>query len=208
MVATLISAAQLRLFAPRCDYLVMAPAIDAACVEFAITTPPRICHFLGQLHHESAGLTRLEENLNYSAERLMEVWPTRFPTLESATPFARNPRALANKVYGGRLGNNKVDDGWKHRGSGLIMNTGKANHQRVGDQIGVDLVAAPELLRQPKIAARAAGAYWADRGLNALADSEDLAGITRRVQGGSLGLAERGRAVRRANAIWRPNYRP
>lgn len=203
----LVSAAQLRVFAIRCDSLAMAPALDRAMAEYKITTPARICHFLGQIHHESMGLTRLEEDLNYSAKRLTEVWKKRFPTIAAAAPYANNPRKLAEKTYGGRLGNAAPGDGWKYRGGGLIMNTGLVNYARPGELIGVDLVARPELLRTPPIAALAAAAYWADHGCNELADREDVVEITRRIQGGSLGLDDRKRQVARANTIWRPSWR-
>lgn len=87
--------------------------------------PNRLQFFLAQLGHESSGLTVDEENLDYSAARLMAVWPSRFPTLAAAQPYAHNPRALANKVYGGRLGNIGPDDGWKYRGRGYIQLTGR-----------------------------------------------------------------------------------
>lgn len=205
--AKLVTAPQLRVFAMRCDALAMAPALDRAMAEYGITTPARICHFLGQIHHESVGLSRLEEDLNYTAKRLTEVWPKRFPTIAAAAPYARNPRKLAEKTYGGRLGNTAPGDGWKYRGGGLIMNTGRDNYERPGELIGVDLVAQPELLRTPPIAALAAAAWWQDHGCNELADREDVTAITRRVQGGSLGLEDRKRQVARANAIWRPGWR-
>lgn len=203
----LVTAAQLRVFAIRADGIVMAPALDRAMAEYQIATPARICHFLGQIHHESKGLTRLEEDLNYSAKRLTEVWPKRFPTIAAAAPYAGNPRKLAEKTYGGRLGNTAPGDGWKYRGGGLIMNTGRENYERPGELIGVDLVAQPELLRTPAIAALSAAAYWADHGCNELADRENVTAITRRIQGGSLGLDDRKRQVARANAIWRPGWR-
>ncbi len=203
-VVKLVTAAQLQIFAPRCDFLVMGPAINAACEEFEISTPRRLKHFLGQLHHESSGLTRLEEDLTYtSAARICEVWPKRFPTIDAALPFVRNPRALANKVYGGRLGNTGPDDGWRFRGGGLIMNTGLANYRDAGEAIGVDLVAQPELLRQPKIAALAAGAFWARKNLNELADQDNAEAVSLRVNGGRNGLPDRLRQTQRAGLIWR-----
>ena len=145
--------------------------------------------FLAQIIHESQGLTRLSENLSYSAKRMTEVWPSRFPTIDSAQPYARNPEALANKVYGGRLGNNHPGDGWKFRGRSPIMVTGRDNYARVGCLVGQDLTVMPELLEQPHYALEACIAWWEDR----IPDSMlgDAERITRRVNGGLIGLAER-----------------
>lgn len=201
--SALITAAQLQRFALRCDFLVLAPALDAACRRFDITTPRRLRHFLGQVHHESMGLTRLEEALSYSADRLCEVWPLRFPTVAAATPFARNPRALANKVYGGRMGNVGPDDGWRYRGRGLLMTTGRKNYAEAGERIGLDLIAYPELLAEARAAALAAGAFWSANGCNALADRDELELLTRRINGGLNGLADRRTQTHRAGLIWR-----
>lgn len=145
--------------------------------------------FLAQIIHESAGLTKLAENLNYSAKRLTEVWPSRFPTIESAQPFARNPEALANKVYGGRMGNTKPGDGWRFRGRSPIMVTGRDNYALVGRLMGQDLTVMPELLEQPHYALEASIAWWEDK------VSDDMLGdperVSRRVNGGLIGLAER-----------------
>ena len=96
-------------------------------------------HFLAQVLHESGGLLRLVENLNYTAERLVEVWPSRFPTLEAAEPFAHNAHALANQVYGGRMGNTDPEDGWRYLGRGLLQLTGRASYTKVGAALGIDL---------------------------------------------------------------------
>jgi putative chitinase len=147
--------------------------------------------FLGQVLHESGMLTHLEENLNYAAERLMAVWPKRFPTLDIAQTCARNPNALAEKVYGGRLGNDQPGDGSVFRGRGLLQLTGKANYKVAGDRIGVDLVAQPELLATPKYALLSAIAWWK---LNISADMlSDPEVVTRKVNGGLIGLADRTR---------------
>lgn len=207
MIDALITAAQLQRFAPGCDHQALAPALDAACRSFDIVTARRISRFMGQLHHESGGLTRLEENLYYTTpERIRAVWPARFPTVESAVPYLRKPKALALKVYGGRedLGNRPgTDDGWTYRGGGLIGNTGRANYRAAGMAIGVDLVKHPELLRRPGVAALAAAAFWHSKGLNALADLGDVEAISIRVNGGRNGLADRKRQTARAALIWR-----
>ena len=145
--------------------------------------------FLGQVLHESGGLTQFSENLNYSAERLCKVWPTRFRTLADAKPYARNPEALANKVYAGRMGNTEPGDGWKFRGRGPIQLTGRSNYAAVGELIGQDLTIMPELLEQPRFALEAAIAWWEDRIPDSmLGDTEK---VSRRVNGGLIGLADR-----------------
>ena len=145
--------------------------------------------FLGQILHESAGLTQFSEDLNYSAERLCVVWPSRFPTLQSAQPYARNPQALANKVYGGRMGNTQPGDGWKYRGRAPIQITGHDNYAAVGKLMGQDLLTLPELLEQPRFALEACIAWWEDR----IPDSmiSDPQKVTKRVNGGLIGLADR-----------------
>lgn len=145
--------------------------------------------FLGQVLHESAGLTQFSENLNYSAERLCAVWPGRFPTLAAAQPFARNPQALANKVYGGRMGNTEPGDGWRYRGRGPIQLTGKDNYAFVGNLIGQDLTGLPELMEQPRYALEATIAWWEAK----IPDSMlgDVEKISLRVNGGLIGLADR-----------------
>lgn len=145
--------------------------------------------FLGQVLHESAMLEHLEENLNYSAERLTQVWPTRFPTVEDAEPYARNPVALANNVYYKRLGNDERGDGWKFRGRGVIQVTGKSNYATVARLTGIDCLNTPELLAEPMYALRSAIAWWEghvpDEAMG------NITKVTRRVNGGTNGLAHR-----------------
>lgn len=152
---------------------------------------PRVVpYFLGQVLHESANLTRVEELLNYtSAARLCAVWPRRFPTTASAEPYVRNPERLANLVYGKRMGNTEPGDGWRYRGRGLIQVTGRANYEAVGKAIGLDLLADPDMLKQPDIALRASLAWWSiNVPSNVIGDVER---ITRIVNGGNAGLDER-----------------
>lgn len=223
MPDNLITAAQLQRFAPSCDALALAPALDQACAAHAINTPRRLRHFLAQLHHESSGFTRLAENLNYSAQRLTEVWPRRFPTLAAAAPFAGNPQALAEQVYGGRLGNNAQGDGWRFRGRGLIQLTGRTNYGRASAWSGLDLIGNPDLAGQPRAAAEIAASFWATEGLNQVVDSDpdesacaaslgerlrlneadDLEAATQAVNGGANGLDDRARQLLRAATIWK-----
>jgi putative chitinase len=145
--------------------------------------------FLGQVLHESAGLEKLSESLSYSAERLCVVWPGRFPTLADARPYARNPEALANRVYGGRMGNVNRGDGWRYRGRGPIQITGRDNYAFVGDLMGQDLLGLPELLEQPRYALEATIHWWEDRIPDSMLGDPEK--VTRRVNGGLIGLTDR-----------------
>lgn len=147
-----------------------------------------IADWLPTILHESAMLTSMEENLNYSATRLMQVWPSRFPSAAAATPFAYNPRLLANKVYGGRMGNTKPDDGWNYRGRSPIGITGAANYEKVGDLMGQDLLGIPDLLTQPRFALEACIAWWEDKIPDSMLGETTM--IRNRVNGGTIGLAD------------------
>jgi len=150
------------------------------------------CHFfLAQLGHESDGLRAREESLSYSAARLMQVWPSRFPSLAEAEPFSRDPEKLAERVYGGRMGNDRPGDGHRFRGRGYIQLTGRDAYRQVGQRAGLDLEERPELAAAPEHALAIACAYWRWKGLNALCDTGDFTGLTRRINGGLTGLRER-----------------
>ena len=159
--------------------------------KYDISTPKRQAYFIGQCMHESGGFKQLKENLNYSAKGLMATWPSRFPDMDTAEKYERNPEKIANKVYAGRMGNTEDGDGAKYIGRGLIQLTGKENYANCGSAIGVDLVANPDLLSTPKYAALSAGWFWNRKGLNALADVDDLDTITKRINGGLIGIADR-----------------
>ena len=159
--------------------------------KYDISTPKRQAYFIGQCMHESGGFKQLKENLNYSAKGLMATWPSRFPDMDTAEKFERNPEKIANKVYAGRMGNTEDGDGAKYIGRGLIQLTGKENYANCGNAIGVDLVANPDLLSTPKYAALSAGWFWNRKGLNAFADADDIDTITKRINGGLIGLNDR-----------------
>lgn len=156
-----------------------------------IDTDRRVASFLAQISVESGRLTTVEENLNYSAVRLTQVWPNRFPSLAAAKPYANNPRALANKTYGGRYGNTAPDDGWRYRGRGLKQLTFKDNYARASKDGGVDFVNNPDLLLLPQYAVLTAGMYWQWINGNAYADKLDTTGLTKAVNGGLNGLLAR-----------------
>lgn len=166
------------------------PALNAAMARFKINSPVRMSAFIAQVGHESGQLTRMVENLNYSAERLQAVWPNRFDAVLAAQ-VARKPEQIANIVYGGRMGNTLPGDGWKYRGRGLIQLTGANNYRAAGAALGLDLVNHPELVEQPETAALIAGWFWQSNGLNELADSGQFAKITRTINGGLTGQADR-----------------
>jgi putative chitinase len=158
-----------------------------------MNTPERQAAFIGQCMHESGKFKTLQENLNYSADRLHAVWPSRFPTVESAKPYDRNPQKIANRVYGGRMGNGteETGEGYKYRGRGLIQLTGKDNYTNAAKALEADLVNNPDLVSEPKYAALTAGWFWNKRNLNVEADAKDYTGMTKKINGGVLGLAER-----------------
>jgi putative chitinase len=187
----------------------LQPIIDT-CVEFEITTPQRIAAFLAQTSHESGGYTMLTENLNYKAATLAACWPNRFAEMGSdkkpkkdakgaliptkvAQSIAGKPELIANMVYSSRMGNGapQTGEGWKFRGRGLKQLTGKDNYERCGRDLGVDLVSNPDLLLEPVYAARSAGWFWKVNKLSEYADNGDIKGMTKKINGGYIGLQQR-----------------
>lgn len=176
----------------------------AAAKHFAaagITTPLRLAHYLAQSSVETLGFTRLVENLNYTAERIRQVWPSRFASVAAAAPYARNPQALANKVYGGRFGNTQPGDGWKFRGRGTKMTTFHDNYADLQNATGMNVLDDPDQLADPDKGTLAGCIYWRERGCNALADADDVDALTVRINGGRNGLAERKAALLRAKRV-------
>jgi putative chitinase len=187
--------------APACDAEATLAALSAAAEEFSITDLVEQAMWLGQLSVESGGFVRLEEDLSYSAQRLMAVWPNRFPTPASAESYVHSPRRLADRVYGARLGNNEIGDGWRFRGRGYIQTTGRANYALTSAGIGLDLMSDPDQLSRPDIAARAAGFFWSHHDLGPLARAGDITGVTRKINGGLIGLADRQAAFMHARDL-------
>lgn len=168
---------------------------DRVLVPYGIlNTPRRTAHFLAQILHESDGLRRNKENLNYKTpERIREVWPTRFPTVESAVPYIFNPRALANKVYNDRadLGNTEPEDGWTYVGRGLIQMTGRAMYARIGNLIDAPFLERPDAVNTVPYALVVAAEIWRIKQCNLHADVDDIAAVTKRINGGLTGLTSR-----------------
>jgi putative chitinase len=171
---------------------VWVDVLNRAMERFEINTPKRQAAFLAQIGHESDGLTRLSENLNYSAQRLLVVFHKYFGD-DDAEKYAGRPEMIGNRVYANRFGNGNEasGDGFRYRGRGLIEITFKNNYKACGDALGVDLVKNPALLMQTNLAALSAGWYWKSHGCNELADAGDVRGVTRAINGGYNGLEER-----------------
>jgi putative chitinase len=182
------------------DHKWLAP-LEETFVKYDISTPQRQASFIGQCAHESGNFKTLQENLNYSAEGLMKTWPSRFPTKEVADQYARQPAKIAGKVYNGRLGNTSEEEAAKYLGRGLIQLTGKENYEHCGLGIGVDLLSNPDLLTDPKYAALSAGWFWNKKGLNSLADSQDIETMTKRINGGLIGLDDRKAKIAKALSV-------
>jgi putative chitinase len=182
------------------DHKWLAP-LEETFAKYDISTPVRQACFMGQCAHESGNFKTLQENLNYSAEGLMKTWPSRFPTLEYANQYARQPAKIAGKVYNGRLGNTSEEEAAKYLGRGLIQLTGKENYVNCGSGIGVDLLSNPNLLSDPKYAALSAGWFWRKRDLNSLADSGDIETMTKRINGGLIGLDDRKAKIAKALSV-------
>lgn len=164
------------------------PLLVQHCGVAQINTPRRWAAFLANALHETGGFFRLVEDLSYRAERLREVWPSRFPTVADAQPFARNPEKLAERVYGGRLGNISPGDGFKYRGRGLFGTTGRDNYARLGMATGWDVLVRPEMLEAPPAATESATRYWTWRSCNTPADAGDITEVRRRINGGLIGI--------------------
>ena len=162
--------------------------------KYDISTPKRQACFLGQTMHESGNFKFTRENLNYSAKALMATWPSRFPDIDIATQYERQPEKIASKVYLGRMGNESPEDAAKFIGRGLIQCTGKDSYTHCGEALGIDLIDTPYLLEEPRYAVLSAGWFWNKKGLNALADegtSNSFQVMTQRINGGLLGLDDR-----------------
>lgn len=175
-------------------------ALISALVRYEINTIRRCEHFLAQMMAESRLDPTIEENLSYSSQRMMEVWPSRFRNVRATLPFTFNPEALANHVYANRLGNGNAasGDGWRYRGRGLIQLTGRANYRTFGELIGVDLVTHPELAGMAEYSFLIAAAYWHQQKLNSLADGDNLDGITQRINGS---IRDRVRRIRLLSVV-------
>lgn len=167
-------------------------ALNQAMSRFDITTPARQAGFLSQIGHESALLTALVENLNYGVAALLRVFPKYFDPA-TASAYQRNPEKIANRIYADRMGNGDESsgDGFRFRGRGLIQITGRTNYNSCAAALEHPLTDTPELLETPAFAALSAAWFWHSHGLNALADAKNIVAMSKRINGGTVGLAER-----------------
>lgn len=186
------------------EFIAASANAGAIMEQYKITSPNAQAQLIGHMAVECAGFKTFAENLNYSAKRLTQVWPSRFPSLVAAEPYAKNPKALANKVYNGRMGNRAgSDDGWNYRGSGGLQHTGASEFARVERRTGLPVTTKPDMLRQAAAGAviwRAACSYFADRGCIEPADKGQTDVVCVKVNGGKNGLADRKIMVARASA--------
>ena len=188
------------------------PHVQNAFARFGIESERQVSAWLAQTAHESGGYTLLSENLNYSADGMAAIWPNRFAVLgpdkkavktkegknqpnKFALALHRKPEMIANVVYSSRMGNGPIEsgDGWRYRGRGLKQLTGKDNYTRCGQALEFDLVGKPDLLLEPQGAALSAAWFWSVNKCGALADADDFVGLTKKINGGTIGLADRER---------------
>jgi putative chitinase len=173
------------------------------------TNQNRLVHFMAQVLHETSGLTVYWEDLDYSADRLPKVWPSRFKPrgMLDAVDYAHNPKKLADAVYGTRMGNS-LDEGFLFRGRGLLQTTGRAGYERVTQNVRAieptspDFTESPDLVIDQNWCVLVAVSEWVSLGCNSLADADDLRGVTRAINGGLTGIAERTEWAKRARAVW------
>jgi putative chitinase len=190
----MITEFQLKELIPRNRYVPnWCKALNALLPDYEIHTPLRVAAFLAQCIHESGGFEFLRENLNYRATSLMKVWPRHFPSLEIAAQYERNPQKIANRAYANRMGNGDESsgDGWRYCGRGLIQLTGKSNYELFAESIETPVEQIPEYLETFEGAIQSACWFWETNNLNSLADRRDIVGLTKRINGGTIGLEDR-----------------
>lgn len=181
---------------------------NAQLPSYGIDTPLRVAAFVAQGAHESGELCELVENMYYSTpERLMDVWPSRFPTRDIALQYVRNPAKLGNFVYANRMGNGDAasGDGYNYRGRGWFNGTGKEFYEKMTRISGHDFVANPDDLADPKYAVFSACEEWKASDLNKLADAGDIKQITRVINGGYIGLDSRIKYYTKAKQVFGVN---
>lgn len=168
-------------------------AICDICPEYEINTPKRLAAWLAQCSHESGGFKFLKENLNYRAESLMKTWPRYFPTMEIARQYANKQEKIANRAYANRMGNSDEasGDGWRYLGRGLIQLTGKENYTWFAASIESPVEDMPEYLQTFEGAVQSACWFWENNNLNKEADAGDIRTMTKKINGGYIGLEDR-----------------
>lgn len=168
--------------------------LNDVCDYYEIThTPQRLAAFLAQISHESGGFNFVVENLNYGAKGLMTTFKKYFPTEELAKQYERKPQMIANRVYANRMsnGDEASGDGFKFRGRGLIQLTGRHNYTKFAEALEISLEECVEYMETPAGACSSAGWFWDNNNLNRFCDNNDFIGLTKRINGGTIGLADR-----------------
>ncbi len=185
---------QLKEMIPRNPYVDQwYKAISEILPEYEINTPKRVAAFLAQCAHESGGFVFLKENLNYKAASLRKVFPKYFPDDATAAAYANKPEKIANRVYANRMGNGDENsgDGWRYCGRGLIQLTGKDNYTFFAASLDIPLDEASEYLETFEGAVQSACFFWEQNNLNQWADKGDILTLTKRINGGTIGLEDR-----------------
>ena len=172
----------------------LVSSLDIFAEKYSINTPLRLAHFLAQTAHESGGFRAIVENLNYSADSLNKVFPKYFANAgRDANEYARQPEKIANVVYASRMGNGDTasGDGFRYRGRGLIQLTGKNNYTAMAKDMGITVEECAAYLETPEGACESAAWFWNKNGLNSLADKDDVVAVTKKINGGTIGLDDR-----------------
>ena len=168
-------------------------AMERCLPDYDINTPQRVAAFMAQCGHESGNFKFLKENLKYRAASLVKVWPRYFPSMDIANQYAGNEERIANRAYANRMGNGPEEsgDGWRFCGRGLIQLTGRNNYQQFADSIETDINDIPAYLATFEGAVQSACWFWETNNLNKFADAGDMLTLTKRINGGTLGLDDR-----------------
>jgi len=179
-------------------------ALNKILPDYGIDTPQRVAAFVAQAAHESGNFTALHENLNYRAVTLRKVFPKYFPTDEMATQYAQQPEKIANRVYANRMGNGPEEsgDGFRYCGRGLIQLTGQQNYQNFADSIETPLEQIPDFLQTFEGAVQSACWFWENNNLNQYADTDDILTMTKRINGGTIGLEDRKKHYEHAKHVF------
>ena len=189
-----LSKEQLKQLLPKNPYIDQwHKALSQLLPDYEINTPQRIAAFIAQCAHESGGFLFLTENLNYKAESLLKVFPKYFKDMATAKAYEKNPQKIANKIYADRMGNGNEasGEGFKYRGRGLIQLTGKTNYTWFAASLQISPEEAAEYTQTFEGACQSACWFWETNGLNAFADKGDILGMTKKINGGTIGLEDR-----------------
>lgn len=200
----MITSEVLLAIAPGCHRSAMkANVLELAAQAYEITTTKRTAAWLAQLAHESAGFNVTVENLNYKAEALLILFEKYFPDYPTAKRYERRPPMIGSRVYANRMGNGNEasGEGYKFRGRGFIQITGKDNYTRMAKALSLPLVNFPDQMEIDRVAALSAALFWKENGCNELADTDSFEDITRRINGGTTGYADRVAYWEKAKAV-------